>query len=111
MNIEETQVGAVTVLKPEGALSQDDTEPFGQRLTEALGRSFRRLVVDMSAVPFVDSRGLEVLVDATEELAESGHALKLAGTNELLREVLELTELTSLFEHYEDVNAAARSFL
>ena len=111
MNIEEQQVGAVTVLKPEGPLSQDDTGPFEQRLTEAMEKSFRRLVVDMSGVPFVDSRGLEVLVEATEELAESGHALKLAGTNELLREVLELTELTSLFEHYADVNDAARSFL
>lgn len=111
MNIEEEQVGAVTVLRPRGPLSQDDTAPFKQRLTEALGKSFRRLVVDMSAVPFVDSLGLEVLVEATEDLAESGHALKLAGTNELLREVFELTELTSLFEHYEDVNAAARSFL
>ena len=111
MNIQEEQVGAVTVLRPQGPLSQDDTAPFKQHLHEALGKSFRRLVVDMSAVPFVDSLGLEVLVEATEDLAESGHALKLAGTNELLREVLELTELTSLFEHYEDVNAAARSFL
>ena len=111
MNIQEKQVGAVTVLAPHGPLSHDDVEPFELRLTQALDRSFRRLVVDLTDVPFVDSRGLEVLVEVTEELADSGHALKLAGANELLREVLDLTELTALFEHYEDVNAAVRSFL
>ena len=111
MEIQEKQVGAVTVLGPQGPLSQDDVEPFEDHLSRALGRSYRRLVVDLAAVPFVDSRGLEVLVEATEDLADSGHALKLAGANELLREVLDLTELTALFEHYEDVHAAVRSFL
>ena len=111
MDIQEEQVGAVTVVGPRGPLSQDDVEPFERHLTAALEKSFRRLVVDLSAVPFLDSRGLEVLVEATEVLADSGHALKLAGANELLREVLDLTDLTALFEHYEDVHTAVRSFL
>lgn len=111
MEIRERKVGAVTVLAPQGPLSQEDVEPFEAHLGRALCMSYRRVVVDLSAVPFVDSHGLEVLAEATEDLADSGHALILAGTNDLLREVLDLTELAALFEHYEDVNTAVRSFL
>ena len=47
----------------------------------------------------------------TEQLAQSGNALKLCGVNETVREVLDLTDLTSLFEYFEDINAAVRSYL
>src|SRR5690606_10506449 len=70
MDIHEHQHGAVTVLKPEGALSQGDADQLRQRLATALEKSLGRLVLDLSGVPFVDSQGLEVLVDTTEELAE-----------------------------------------
>ncbi len=46
-----------------------------------------------------------------DDLAQGGQALKLCGANEVFREVLELTELTSVFEHFVDVNSAVRSFL
>jgi len=105
------QVGAVTVVKPKGALNGEDTDQFERHLKETLAQSFGRLVIDVSAIPFVDSRALEVLLDATEQLAQSGRALKLCGVNELLREVLDLTELDAHFEYYEDATAAARSFL
>jgi anti-anti-sigma factor len=67
--------------------------------------------VDTSAVPYADSRGLEVLAELADELSGSGLTLKLCETNETMREVLDLTELASLFEYYEDMNAAVRSFL
>ncbi|MEE9211285.1 MAG: STAS domain-containing protein [Phycisphaeraceae bacterium] len=111
MEIHEQQHGAVTVLKPNGPLIQTDADQFKQRFNAALGQSLGRLVVDTSAVAFVDSRGLEVLVEATTDLAQSGQALRVCGTNETLREVLDLTGLAPLFEHYADVNSAVRSFL
>lgn len=111
MNIQEQTQGAVTVLKPDGPLVDRPAEEFKLRLMEALNATMGRFVVDMSAVPYVDSRGLESLLDVTEQLGEGGQALKLCGVSKTVREVLELTELVSLFEHFEDVNAAVRSFL
>jgi anti-sigma B factor antagonist len=99
------------VLKPRGALCQSDAEHFYRRAFETAGRNMGRLVIDASAVPFVDSRGLEVLVELGDELGRTGLALKLCGTTETVREVLDLTELASHFEFYEDVSTAVRSFL
>lgn len=111
MKIDAQQQGAVTVVKPQGPLNQEDAKALRQTLNEVHGKSLGRFIIDMAAIPFVDSHGLEVLVEASEQLEKSGQALKLCGTNETLREVLEVTELAYLFEHYEDATTAVRSFL
>jgi len=111
MEIQQQTHGAVTALKPLGPLTESDADQLKTALLEVRARSLGRLVLDLSSVPFVDSLGLEALLDVTEELSKSGQALKLSGENDVLREVLELTDLASSFEHYEDVNSAVRSFL
>lgn len=111
MEIQEQRHGAVTVVKPQGPLVVGDAEEFRVRLADTMTRSLGRFVVDASAIPYVDSLGLEALVQSTDELGASGRALRLCGACETLREVLELTGLADRFEHYVDVNTAVRSFL
>lgn len=111
MEIQEIRQGAVTVLKPMSAICQGDAAEFKSRAADVRQRSLGRFIVDASAVAFVDSQGLEALVDVTDELAKSGQALRLCAVNETLREVLELTGVAGSFEYYEDVNTAVRSFL
>ncbi|MBI1367846.1 MAG: anti-sigma factor antagonist [Planctomycetes bacterium] len=111
MKIHEQRHGAVTVLRPEGPLVEQDVVPFRQQLNNVRRESLGRVVVDLSMTPFVDSKGLETLLEVTKELNDSGQALRLCGLNDTVREVLDITDLAPLFEHYEDVNSAVRSFL
>src|SRR5262245_65317290 len=111
MKILEQKQGAVTVLKPSGPLVQSDAADFKTVATRVMGTSLGRFVVDLTAIGYVDSGGLETLVEVTEELGRSGQSLKLCGANKTVREVLNLTGVAALFEHFDDVNAAIRSFL
>lgn len=111
MRINEQRSGAVTVLKPEGPIIEADAATLKQKLMTTLGATLGRFVVDMSAVPYVDSTGLEALVEVTEEMSRSGQALRLCAPNKTVREVLELTDLAAQFDHFEDTNTAVRSFL
>jgi len=111
MRISEQQYGAVTVIKPDGPLASEDAEQFKDRFLVLARERLGRVVLDASAVPVVDSAGLAALVDLTNELARTGRSLRICSANRTLREVLELTGLSSQFEHYEDVNSAVRSFL
>lgn len=111
MKLHEQKHGAVTVIRPEGPLVEEHAQTLKTNLLSAMSGSLGRVVVDLSAVPFVDSRGLETLVDLTEEMAKSGQALKLCAPNKTVREVLELTALVSMFDHFDDLNSAVRSFL
>ncbi len=111
MEISEQRQGAVTVVKPGGPLCQAEAEQFASRLDEVLTRTLGRFVLDASAIPYVDSVGLESLLRITNDLAESGRSLRVCSANETLREVMDLTGLGDRFEFYEDVNTAVRSFL
>jgi anti-anti-sigma factor len=110
MDIVETREGAVTVVKPMGPLLLGEAEQFKTRLTDVIARSLGRFVIDASQVAYLDSRGLEVLVEASEQMSQSGQPLRVCGSNETLREVMDLTETAPLFEHFADVHAALRSF-
>lgn len=111
MEIQEQTKGAVKVLKPRGPLVGKDADQLKKTASEAASSSMGRVVIDASGIAYVDSRGLEVISDLSDELSQSGLSLKLSGTNETVREALELTELASQVEHYADVNSAVRSFL
>lgn len=111
MEIREQRQGAVTVLRPIGPLLAGDAPAFSGRLETSLRASLGRFALDLSAIPFIDSAGLEALLAASDAVTDTGRVLKLCGVTDTVREVMDLTELTSAFEFYEDVDSAARSFL
>ncbi len=111
MDIHEQRQGAVTVIKPQGALVAQDADQLKEKVSDVMASSLGRFILDATEIQFVDSRGLEVLKEVTEELSQSGQALRVCGANETVREVLDLTGLSALFEHYQDVSSGVRSFL
>jgi anti-anti-sigma factor len=111
MEIQEQRQGAVMILKPMGALIDPESRLFKEQALETLTRSMGRIMIDASAVPFVDSSGVEALVDLTDQLAQSGRALKLCAANDTLKEVISLVGWSHAFEYFGDVNAGVRSFL
>ncbi|HEY0913103.1 MAG TPA: STAS domain-containing protein, partial [Bradyrhizobium sp.] len=59
MKLHQQRHGAVTLLKPEGALIEAAAAEFEQTTRAVLTQTLGRFVVDFSAVPFIDSAGLE----------------------------------------------------
>jgi len=111
VEIQVQRQGAVTVIKPTGALITSDAEAFCAKAIDAARAALGRVVCDASAVAFVDGRGIEALLDVSEALGAGGRALKLCGANPTVREVLELTGVADGFEYFPDVAAGVRSFL
>ena len=109
--ITEHRHGAVVVIKPGGPLIQDDAGALSEATLGRARAMLGRLAIDLSASPYVDSLGLETLLDIAEELDACGQTLRLAGVSATVKEVLELTGLSNRFEFHEDANLAVRSFL
>ena len=105
------QRGAVLVVRPDGPLTSVEADSFKGEISELIRENLGRVVIDASALPYVDSKGLESLLEVAQELAQSGKGLKVCAANETIRQVLDLTGLSSQFEHFEDTNSAVRSFL
>jgi len=112
MRIETNRHGAVTVVHPTGpVITEEDATQLRTEAFEVLGSTLGRFILDVSEMSFVDSNGLETLVDITDELSAGGHSLKLCGISDTLREILAITGLIPKFQQFEDVQTAVRSFL
>ena len=111
MQITKQRHGEVAVIKPDGPLVGADADQFQTSVLTAVGVHLGRCVIDLSAVPFSDSKGLEALLNVSDEISAGGQVLKLCAVNKTLRQVLELTGLISHFEYFDDVNSAVRSLL
>lgn len=110
MQIDVQQQAAVTVISPKGPLLGSDAAILRDSIREALKDNLGRVVLDVSKVPYTDSKGLEMIHELGSELVEKGRVFKLAGANETIREVLALTEVGALCEQFGDIGTAVRSY-
>lgn len=111
MEILESHEGAVTVVRAVGPLVQSDADKFRSFILPAIDRCHARVVLDASAVTYADSKGLEAIADAGDRMNLAGQTLRLCGTNDTLREALDLTGLAEGLEFCGDVQTGVRSFL
>jgi anti-anti-sigma factor len=66
-------------------------------------------VLDLRAVPYIDSTGLAFVVELHKSLVRRGGQLFLADANQRVREVLEMTrigEIIPMFQEVEEAEAA-----
>ena len=68
-------VDGSVVVRLAGELDLYNAEEIRSALADAIDRSPRRIVVDMSAVEFVDSTALGVLIEARSKVGQNGLAL------------------------------------
>jgi anti-sigma B factor antagonist len=66
-----------------------------------------RLVVDMSAVEFCDSTGMNVLLAAHRRATEQGGSLELGAPRPAVRKILQVTGLETVFAVLEDPAAVS----
>lgn len=69
--------GVSVVIAPEGELDLHAARALGPQLAEAAGGDFPELVVDLSAVTFLDSTGLGAILQAHQRLQRQGRTVKI----------------------------------
>jgi anti-anti-sigma factor len=94
------------VFSYEGAIDLHVSPEVRAALREITDQQPKRLVVDLSRVPYVDSSGLAVLIGAKQELEAAGGVFILAGAQEAVRTILESARLDQYFRLVRDVDDA-----
>ena len=98
MGFEVKKESDVTVVDVEGQLIVGNRQELKQKVLEELENGERKFVIDFSDTGYIDSSGLGVLVSLSKKIREQGGELRLAGLNEDLRTLFELTKLDTLFK-------------
>ncbi len=111
LQIAEQVLGDVLVMTLAGqvTLGEESTQ-LRNKVKGALGAGHKHLVLDMGDITYVDSAGLGTLVSAYSTVSNQGGKVKLANLTRRLREQLAITKLVTVFDVYDDVEEAVKSF-
>ena len=111
LQIAEQQQGEVSVLILSGELTLDDGDiAFGRYVDQMIAAGRRQFVVDLSSVSYIDSAGVGMLVAESKRVAQNHGAMRLARLTARSHHLLAMLKLKFVFEIYDDVEAAVRSF-
>jgi anti-sigma B factor antagonist len=97
MGFTKVQNDGVAVLKVEGQLIVGNRQELKGLVQDGLDRGERKFVIDCTQTGYIDSSGLGALVSLSKKVREQGGELRIAGLNEDLRALFELTKLDTLF--------------
>ena len=111
MTVSERAVGGVTILDLQGELKLGAAaEGLRDKVRSLLQQGQKNLVVNLAAVPYMDSAGLGELVQAFATTSKQGGTLKLLNTTKRLHDLLVITKLSNVFDMYDSESTAVASF-
>lgn len=97
-----------SVFAPEGAIDLHVSPELRASLRAIIDEEKpKRLVVDLSRVPYIDSSGIAVLIGAMQSLEHEGGVFLLAGAQDGVRMIFESAKLDQYFRLFPDVEAAS----
>ncbi len=97
MQMEDRVESGVLVVNPlEQALDAYAASPFRERMAEFVSQGARQIVLDLSAVNFLDSTGLGAIVSSLKRLEGNG-VIVICGAGEMVTDVFKLTRMDRVF--------------
>lgn len=96
------------VLKISRSLTYQNCEEVEATFENYLDQQKKEIIIDFSKISFLDSAGLELLLQMHNELKQRGGALKLIHLDELCLDILKVTQLINVFRIYADMNIAIK---
>jgi len=111
MNIRQRQVGDVVVLDLSGKITVGIGDvAIRDAVQVALGGGARDILLNLQQVATIDSAGVGELVSAYTSVAHRGGKMKLVGLPPKVNDILQITQLITVFEIYDTEPEAVESF-
>jgi len=111
MQIEERVVDNVTVLDLKGKLTLGDgDELLKDKINSLIQQERKSLLLNLEAVPYIDSAGLGEIVRTYTTVSRQGGKLKLVHLTKRITDLLMITKLLTVFETFDSESEAIKSF-
>jgi len=101
----------ILVAAVDGRVDESTWEAFAERMSAAIEQAaaekLSELMLDLSELDDMSSRGLRVLTMAKRQAEASGLTITLAAPNEVMREILAISRYDKLFHISDSVDTGA----
>ncbi|MDX1663549.1 MAG: STAS domain-containing protein [Candidatus Promineifilaceae bacterium] len=105
-----TLAGNLVVVGIEGRLDQSLTPELEVELDQVLVAGRREIIIDMSAVSYINSGGLRCLVTAWRRATQQGGRLALAAMTPRVDQIVSMVGFDKVFEIYPSPGEARRAW-
>jgi anti-sigma B factor antagonist len=107
----EKALGNVTLIDVRGRLTLGpETEALRTMVRQLLEAGRLQLLLDLGEVTYIDSVGLSTLVASYTSARKQGGDVKLVHLPRGVSQLLQITRLSTVFEIFDDLTTAEKSF-
>ena len=111
MQISERAVGEVMVVDLKGKITLGEgDEMLKDKVNSLINQGYRKIVLNLAEVPYLDSAGLGEVVRAYTTVSRQSGSLKLLSLTKRITDLLSITKLLTVFETFDSEDEAVRSF-
>lgn len=101
----------ITILDPKGKITIGVGDvALREAVQEALDAGAKRILINLSNVSTVDSSGIGEMVSAYTTVTNRGGQLKLVGLPPKVQDILQITQLITVFDVFDTEDEAIDSF-
>ncbi len=111
MQIEERVVGEVTILDLKGKITLGEgDEALKDKINSLTLQNRRSILLNLEAVPYIDSAGLGEIVRTYTTVSRQGGSLKLLNLTKRIEDLLSITKLLTVFDTFDSEAEAIKSY-
>ena len=111
MEIVERTVSDVTVLDLKGKMTLGvGDELLKDKINSLLAAGKKKLLLNLEAVPYIDSAGLGEVVRTYTTVSRQGGSLKLLNLTKRIEDLLSITKLLTVFDTFDSEAEAVKSY-
>jgi anti-sigma B factor antagonist len=111
MKIAQEIKGDVVIIRPSGQLmGGPEADAVRDSIPVLLKQGYKKILVDLKDVTWVNSTGLGVLISSHLVTANNGGQLKLMRASHRIDSIFSVTRLNTVFQVFDDEVSALKSF-
>ena len=111
ITIQLRELRGVAILDMSGRITLGDgSVVLRETVREQIASGKKALIINLGEVTYMDSSGLGELISAFTTAKNRGATLKLLNLTKRIRDLMEITKLYTVFDIYDDEDAAVDSF-
>lgn len=105
------EAGSVTIVDLAGRVTLGaSASTFGDKIRELTAAGKKQILLNLADLSYLDSSGIGELVASVSTAARAGGSMKLLNPQKRVREILDITHVSSMFEIFDNEAAGVKSF-
>ncbi len=110
MKIVNSIKGDCSICDVDGEINLNTSPELRKSFDDLVKSKVKKVIIDFSKVPYIDSSGLATLIELFQRLKKSNANLRICSLSEKVKNIFEITKLHKLFDICDDQESALENF-